>query len=680
MWLERLSGQSTPSASSPPPQKRSYSPAPHRSSNLAPSNAVRPPYGPRTSSLGLVSRANTSTASFNSPQLPHGSSLKQQISPPPTDVIDPLDVLEQLLGKSTNRRLQKANDLDGTAAARRPPKVEEDIDFEGLSLRIFAKDDGQERTNEARPPAAQTVEEYEAEKDKFEDLHKSILACDDVLKSVQTSLTSFQHDLGAVSAEIETLQSRSTAMNTRLENRKVVEKLLGPAIEEVSISPTIVITITEGQIDLSWVHALNELDRWSKLVDAKSNGAHKIAATSDVKPMLDDLINKALERIRDFFVSQIKALRSPNINAQIIQQQSFLRYKDLYGFLARHHPTLGEEIGQAYINTMRWYYLSNFSRYKQALEKISLFVVDKNDAIGSDQSAQRAPATKGSQPSHDALSLGRRMDVLKRPSQAALPSHIAEDNKQTHYLETPFLHFNLALIDNATAEYSFLASFFSPAISFPVISRHFSAIFSPTFALGHEFTKALVEESNDCLGILLCVRLNQHLAFTLQKRKVPVAEGYINGTNMLLWPRFQLVMDLHAESIKRATSTMTSSSRGGAASALGLSSASGGQSTAPHVMTQRFAQFLQGVLSLSRDPGDDEPVGNSLKRLRAEVEAFLNKVAKGFGSTGEGARKRERFLGNNYSLVLMVVGDVGGRLAEEVRERFEGLKEGVGGN
>lgn len=98
---------------------------------------------------------------------------------------------------------------------------------------------------------------------------------------------------------------------------------------------------------------------------------------------------EAIERIRDFFVSQIKALRSPNINAQIIQQQSFVRYKDLYSFLARHHSVLAEEIGQAYINTMRWYYLSNFSRYKQALEKIPIFVVDKNDAVGADPSTQR---------------------------------------------------------------------------------------------------------------------------------------------------------------------------------------------------------------------------------------------------------------------------------------------------
>ncbi|KAL8690378.1 MAG: hypothetical protein Q9218_004157, partial [Villophora microphyllina] len=81
-------------------------------------------------------------------------------------------------------------------------------------------------------------------------------------------------------------------------------------------------------------------------------------------------------------------------------------------------------------------------------------------------------------------------------------------------------------------------------------------------------------------------------------------------------------MDMHIESIKRATASITSSR--GAASA--LTSSSNNQSTAPHKLTQRFGQFLQGVLALSKDAGDDsEPVGNSLRRLRAEVEAFLLK-------------------------------------------------------
>ena len=89
-------------------------------------------------------------------------------------------------------------------------------------------------------------------------------------------------------------------------------------------------------------------------------------------------------------MSQIKGLRLPNINAQIIQQQSLLKFKDLYAFLSRHHPQLAEEIGQAYINTMRWYYLSHFTRYQQALERILLQMVDRQDAIGVDQTSHRS--------------------------------------------------------------------------------------------------------------------------------------------------------------------------------------------------------------------------------------------------------------------------------------------------
>ena len=106
------------------------------------------------------------------------------------------------------------------------------------------------------------------------------------------------------------------------------------------------------------------------------------------KPVLT-LIMQAVERIRDYLVSQIRALRSPNINAQIIQQQRLVRFKDLYGYLSRAHPTLTGEITQAYANTMRWYYLSNFNRYLQALDKIKLYPSDRNEVLGGDPSAQR---------------------------------------------------------------------------------------------------------------------------------------------------------------------------------------------------------------------------------------------------------------------------------------------------
>jgi hypothetical protein len=38
---------------------------------------------------------------------------------------------------------------------------------------------------------------------------------------------------------------------------------------------------------------------------------------------------------------------------------------------------------------MRWYYLSHFTRYLQALEKIKVYPSDRNDILGGDPSAPK---------------------------------------------------------------------------------------------------------------------------------------------------------------------------------------------------------------------------------------------------------------------------------------------------
>lgn len=132
----------------------------------------------------------------------------------------------------------------------------------------------------------------EKDKEKFEDLHRSIFACDDVLNSVELNLASFRNDLAAVSAEIETLQVRSTALSVRLENRKAVEHGLGPVVEEISASPVVVRKIVDGPIDEGWVRALAEVEKRSKALDIKSKEAQEIKGISDLRPLLDNLVNK----------------------------------------------------------------------------------------------------------------------------------------------------------------------------------------------------------------------------------------------------------------------------------------------------------------------------------------------------------------------------------------------------
>lgn len=385
------------------------------------------------------------------------------------------------------------------------------------------------------------------------------------------------------------------------------------------------------------------------------------------KPVLT-LIMQAVERIRDYLVSQIRALRSPNINAQIIQQQRLVRFKDLYGYLSRAHPTLTGEITQAYANTMRWYYLSNFNRYLQALDKIKLYPSDRNEVLGGDPSAQRTgiaifsfllltpanqttgniiPGGRAGSAAHDPFSLGRRIDVLRNGNPMAISSYLAEEDNSFHGIETPFRNFNLALLDNVSAEYSFMTEMFS-TLTFHQITRKAMEIFEPVFALGHALTKKSAENTLDSLGVLLCVRLNQHAAFELQRRKVPVADSYLNGVNMQLWPRFQVVMDIHCESLRRVAANTGRS----AVSALSLAGGDDlSQSSAPHFLTQRFGQLVHGILVLSSDAGDDEPVSNSLGRLTMEFDSLLTKLSR----SGGDAKRRERFLYNNYSLILTII-------------------------
>jgi hypothetical protein len=526
------------------------------------------------------------------------------------------------------------------------------------------------------------------------------------LNFVETFLTGFQADLGAVSAEIESLQSRSSSLNSKLDKRRVVEKLLGPAVEDLSISPDVVKRIADGPIDDAWIRALAEFDRKSKAIKAKTEEHQNVKAMQDLLPLVENLTNKvregpdqtlltlqAVERIRDYFVAQIRALRSPNINAQILQQQNFLRCKDLYTFLANAQPELASGICQAYVNTMRWYYLSQFTRYETALKQVKLHTVDKNDLLGSDDAGARKP---GRRPvAHDPFTIGRRFDILKSQSTQAITSYAAEENKAPQHIEVVFRAFNIALVDNASFEYTFLSGFLGGACAPAAVTRAFDTVFAPTFKLGQELTRSLAVADaastgaigsigsniggtigvgggaagggGDALGVLLCIRLTQRLAFALQRRRVPPAEAYTNATAMLLWPRFQILVDRHAESLRRR-----SPAGGGGGSSADAPSSSAAAAAAPLPVSQRFASFVHAVLLLSAEAPDDEPLANGLARLRGEYEALVGRVAAGIAD----ARRRERFLFNNYSLVGTILeGAPGGKLAEENREYFKRLRE-----
>jgi chromosome segregation ATPase len=146
----------------------------------------------------------------------------------------------------------------------------------------------------------------EKERTKFEDLHRSIAACDDILNSVETNLANFQNDLAVVSADIESLQGRSTALNRRLDNRIKVEQALGPLVEELSVSPETISKIADGHVDESWVKALNDLDRRATAHKKRAADAQS-KASDDLGPLLEKLTQK----VRKFPAGGLALLEPP---------------------------------------------------------------------------------------------------------------------------------------------------------------------------------------------------------------------------------------------------------------------------------------------------------------------------------------------------------------------------------
>ena len=345
----------------------------------------------------------------------------------------------------------------------------------------------------------------------------------------------------------------------------------------------------------------------------------------------------------------------------------------------------------------------------------------KSDLLGATNmaSTQKKPGQHGRSNSnanigvrsiHDAYSLGQRINLLKHPSNKALTAYEAEEDQNTNHIEVPFHALTQALIDNASWEYTVLTGLLS-SLPGGIISasRAFSSIFEPIFTIGQSFTRYLIDETFDALGILLCIRLTQCAAFTLQRRRIPVVENYINATTMLLWPRLQQVMDAHCDSIRQiaATNPPTSNSQqqllqqqnqhlspnkslqpkqerptlASSASAFLLQSTSSiassltssststdaaaalaagmTNSTAPHPLTQRFARFTASILALSSSsatPGAvdpaiaalaaEEPVTRSLARLRTEFEACLFRLGHFLQITSDASNNASKSSGS----------------------------------
>ncbi|KAM0793560.1 hypothetical protein ACM66B_000996 [Microbotryomycetes sp. NB124-2] len=321
---------------------------------------------------------------------------------------------------------------------------------------------------------------------QFVELDEQIEASASLLTDLAAFLATFQSDLSNVSTHISDLQGRSKTIEGRLDARRAVERTLHPFLESITISPSLINTIMDTDVDEAWITAVPELD--AKLGAIRSGP--RVEGRRNLDNVAEALRLRATSRILSFLVNQLKPFTlSVSPSLQQLHAQ-LLPYKPLFDFLRRHSTRQAHDVQKAYSNTVRWYYETAFRRYVRLLEKIRIGGVGGGEVIGLVNqgvdsslallSKQRSPAvgtseTGASRYSAPAQTALEHAHMNGKPVINATTS-FARDNRPAP--EVLFRSLALVLADNARAEYSFVNAFFGShsALDVPGTPSHLSTL------------------------------------------------------------------------------------------------------------------------------------------------------------------------------------------------------------
>lgn len=527
------------------------------------------------------------------------------------------------------------------------------------------------------------------------------------LEPIATILTDFNQELSNLSTSLITLQQKLVRLSSGRATQSKITGLLNPVILDLMIPPDIVKSVIDDEINVDWLENIKFINEKLQLIQSikssESSQYRDYKAFHQLQKGVTDLVGKAVERIRDFLIEQIKLLRSSTKQSSQNIQQSLLQVRELFGFLCVHHKVLADQLKLAYIYTMRWYYQSRFAKYLYALQKLSIhhidltlvlgYVHDSSGIFGKNWFASSAPTqpvpanltTNYQVNMHDYLqSIDKRLEILDAKSPLAIPSQIAESTPFAYWLEFIFNQWSVALLDNVVVEYFFMVEFFYQGQEkFEKLEQNkewWQIMFSPLFKIGQEFGQWLINHNPsllskntnttaarlslsfgsgtyDAFAMLLIIRLIQKAQSTLHNEvRIPILDDYLNTILFIFWPHFTKIIDANCESMKKVI--LQSSSKDG---------------LAPLNTTQQFAHFFTNLLKLSSKGPDykGEPLYISVSRLRNDFENSLTKLANHiFGVKRQ--TEKEIFLFNNYFLVESILkNETDGINSEFINEQIE---------
>ncbi|XP_059255985.1 vacuolar protein sorting-associated protein 52 homolog isoform X1 [Mustela nigripes] len=509
----------------------------------------------------------------------------------------------------------------------------------GVDLRHYSK----QVELELQQIEQKSIRDYIQESENIASLHNQITACDAVLERMEQMLGAFQSDLSSISSEIRTLQEQSGAMNIRLRNRQAVRGKLGELVDGLIVPSALITAILEAPVtEPRFLEQLQELD--AKAAAVREQEARGTAACADVRGILDRLRVKAVTKIREFILQKIYSFRKPMTNYQI-PQTALLKYRFFYQFLLGNERATAKEIRDEYVETLSKIYLSYYRSYLGRLMKVQYEeVAEKDDLMGVEDTAKKGFFSKPSLRSRNTIfTLGTRGSVIS-PTELEAPilvPHTAQRGEQRYPFEALFRSQHYALLDNSCREYLFICEFF--VVSGSAAHDLFHAVMGRTLSMTLKHLESYLTDCYDAIAVFLCIHIVFRFRNIAAKRDVPALDRYWEQVLALLWPRFELILEMNVQSVRSTDPQRL-----------------GGLDTRPHYITRRYAEFSSALVSINQTIPNERTM-QLLGQLQVEVENFVLRVAAEFSS-----RKEQLvFLINNYDMMLGVLME---RAADDSKE------------
>lgn len=355
---------------------------------------------------------------------------------------------------------------------------------------------------------------------------------------------------------------------------------------------------------------------------------------NDVKDVVEKLKIKAVSKIREYLLEKINSFKKPMTNYHI-QQNTILKFRFYFKFLAANNREVAKEVKDHYIDTMSKVTFSYFKSYSGRLLKLQFDELPSpDDLLGVDDSQPKGFFSKPSIKSKGSVfSMGQRGEVLSTDLEGPiLVPHTLEKNSTKCPYEKLFRSEQYALLENACREFVFLSEFFM--VQGGPADDLFFQVMGKTLGLLQKNVEDYVVTSYDCIALFLCAHLTVKFRDMCREKGVLAMDRYWSTILAYLWPKLQKVIQLNVQSVKECDPQKLKS--------LDLR---------PHFVIRRYAELSAAFVSIN-ETCQDESFHKLLSELHMEIDHFIMRVASVF------PRRKEQliFAINNYDLILSVMG------------------------